>query len=275
MKQGYCSTVGLHSTNVFTNNSGMVLSFEAPKLSNRETDSERGMKKEREILGTVNQEGKGEVLSVMNKVRNTKNSNDARRLLDEVAKVYGTMNHHERAAVVNQMLEDLQTYSRPEEARTALIEWVMSHQVVDEEEEVDPTNPESPWMNNVHAAIADVLGAELNELEYYTAVDSPLDWKEGIDGFFIWRSPEGEKIMTFDFTTSVYKTNEKVDLIVYWSPVPVHPDERSESFFYLSGSEARGPQVGREVGRFNEALGRKGRTFSDLFKPIRLSSVDR
>lgn len=241
-------------------------------MHDQPSSAEKGLQKEREILGTVNPEAKQEVLAVIEKVRGSEGVEDP--LLDEVRAVYSKMGHRERAAVVSELYRHIQTHPNRKKERTVLIDWVMRHQVVDAEEEISPTDPESPWMNDVHAAIAEALGAELDELEYYTAVDSPLDWHEGIDGFFIWRAPDGAKIMTFDFTISVHKQNEQVDMVIYWSPLPVPVEERDD-FLYLAGSEAHGPHIQREMERFTERLRENGTDMAALFQPITLPNIDK
>ena len=89
-----------------------------------------------------------------------------------------------------------------------------SLRLVEKGQSGDPSDPESPTMNDLHALIAIALEIEdWSELRFYTALGSPLDQWHGIDGFFVFRG----KRVTIDLTINPEKDGTKADLVVHQS----------------------------------------------------------
>lgn len=87
-----------------------------------------------------------------------------------------------------------------------------------EHQEWDPSDPETPKANDLHALVAIALNLEdWSNLKFYNAVDTPMDYFHGVDCFFEF---DGE-IVTIDLTVNPHKREYKADLIV-------HPDDLEE-----------------------------------------------
>lgn len=83
------------------------------------------------------------------------------------------------------------------------LEAVRNHQEGD-----DPSDPETPFANDLHASIADSLKLEdYGDLKFYTAVGSVVD-RMGVDAFFDIKDKNG-KIVTV--TLDVTMNPDKVD----------------------------------------------------------------
>lgn len=75
----------------------------------------------------------------------------------------------------------------------------------------EPTDPEPRFASDLHATVAEALKLEnYNELEFYTAVGSPLDFYHGVDCFFCFKG----MIVTIDLTIDSSKQEAKADLVV-------------------------------------------------------------
>ncbi|SRR6056297_1359886 len=86
---------------------------------------------------------------------------------------------------------------------------------VKENQEWDPTDPDTRTANDLHALTAlDLEIEDWNKLLLYNAVSSPLDYYHGVDCFFEF---EGE-IVTIDLTVNPSKVIYKADLVL-------HPDD--------------------------------------------------
>lgn len=75
--------------------------------------------------------------------------------------------------------------------------------------ENDPTDPAPPFANDLHAAVAEVLTPkDYSRLRFYTAVDSDLDQRHGVDGFFDYQGEDDSRItVTVDVTTDPEKAH--------------------------------------------------------------------
>lgn len=76
----------------------------------------------------------------------------------------------------------------------------------------EPHRPSSRIARTLHRQVALALGVgEWNELSFYTAVGSPLDYYHGIDAFLEWQGC----MVTIDVTMNPDKTSGKADLIFH------------------------------------------------------------
>ena len=78
----------------------------------------------------------------------------------------------------------------------------------------DPTDPEPDFANAVHATLFERLGLVADQVYFYTAVNSPLDYK-GTDGWFeVHRPNRGMTYVTVDLTTNPNKADGyKADIV--------------------------------------------------------------
>lgn len=81
----------------------------------------------------------------------------------------------------------------------------------------EPSDPESRFPNEVHATLADILQLEdYRQVEYYTALGSPLDRFHGIDAFFEIETGRGRVTITLDITQNPHKKDYKADIVIQW-----------------------------------------------------------
>lgn len=108
-----------------------------------------------------------------------------------------------------------------------LVELVKSSQPFKE-----PSNPDMPFPNDLHATIAKAFTLEnYEQLKYYTAVGSNLDWMEGIDAFFELDLGNGESIMvTLDITLNPMKPEHKADVVFQWPAEGISRKEDREEW---------------------------------------------
>ena len=80
----------------------------------------------------------------------------------------------------------------------------------------DPTDPEWPFANDLHATIAQELCPDAyDQLKFYTAIGSPLDFYHGVDGVIEFSVEGGDALLvTIDVTTNPEKDAYKADIIV-------------------------------------------------------------
>lgn len=87
--------------------------------------------------------------------------------------------------------------------------WVKDHQ------EWDPSDPSNRLANDLHYLVAEKLGIiendKINDLKFYNAVNSPLDYFYGVDAFF----EIGDARFTLDITTNPHKLTHKADYVVH------------------------------------------------------------
>jgi hypothetical protein len=82
-------------------------------------------------------------------------------------------------------------------------------QKIDPDKGISPACPAAYFANDLHAAIAEKLGLDdYDELKYYTALYTSLDWDHGIDAFF----ESGARRVTFGVTLDPHRTESKADL---------------------------------------------------------------
>ena len=80
----------------------------------------------------------------------------------------------------------------------------------------DPTDPDRPFANDLHATIAEEITPEdYSRLRLYTAIDSALDLKFGVDAFVELDKEEGTVSVTLDATTNPNKDEYKADVIIH------------------------------------------------------------
>jgi hypothetical protein len=85
-------------------------------------------------------------------------------------------------------------------------QWVRDHQTW------NPSDPENRLANDLHYLVAEKLGIEdFNQLKFYSAINSPLDYFYGVDGFF---EIDGERF-TLDITANPHKSTHKADYVVH------------------------------------------------------------
>ena len=75
----------------------------------------------------------------------------------------------------------------------------------------DPTDPEPDFANAVHYRVAEQLSLDLDQLRFYTAINSPLDHYHGVDGWFEL-AVTGQRV-TIDLTTNPQKGDYKANII--------------------------------------------------------------
>jgi hypothetical protein len=84
----------------------------------------------------------------------------------------------------------------------------------------DPTNPRKQSAKDLRLAVADAMDLseeELDGLQFFTAVDSPLDEYFGVDAWMEVEMPTGERVMvTLDATLNKEKiaTGHKADVLI-------------------------------------------------------------
>jgi len=85
----------------------------------------------------------------------------------------------------------------------------------------DPSDPETPFANDLHASVAELLGLEnYGQLKFYTAISSHLDFYHGVDAFFELDLGGGNTITaTLDVTVNPNKTAHKADVVFFWPNV--------------------------------------------------------
>lgn len=80
----------------------------------------------------------------------------------------------------------------------------------------DPTDPEKPFANDLHASVAQVVTPDdYSKLRLFTAIGSALDIKEGIDAFIELDKEEGTISVTLDVTANPEKESHKADVIIH------------------------------------------------------------
>ena len=78
----------------------------------------------------------------------------------------------------------------------------------------DPSDPSTRAGNDLHCQVALALGLEdWGELQFFSALGSPLDRFHGIDGFFQWRGT----VVSIDLTIDPQKVKYKADIVVHES----------------------------------------------------------
>ena len=86
-----------------------------------------------------------------------------------------------------------------------------SMNIVKKSQPWDTTDPQPRFANNLHANVAMALGIEdWSQLQFYTAVGSPLDYFHGIDCFFEFQG----HVVTIDVTTNPDKDEYRADFIL-------------------------------------------------------------
>ena len=84
----------------------------------------------------------------------------------------------------------------------------------------EPNEERYPFAYSIQTEVGELLGFddddwEAGRLKLFTAVESILDKKHGVDGFFELTTKEGDKvIVTFDITTNPEKKEYKAEVIV-------------------------------------------------------------
>lgn len=85
----------------------------------------------------------------------------------------------------------------------------------------DPSDPNLRVANDLHAEVALALGLDdWRELRLFSAVNSPLDFFHGVDGWFEFRG----RVVTMDVTTNPHKLSAKADFII--RPEDLGPEAR-------------------------------------------------
>lgn len=75
----------------------------------------------------------------------------------------------------------------------------------------DPSDPSLRVANDLHAEVALALGLDdWRELRLFSAVNSPLDFFHGVDGWFEFRG----RVVTMDVTVNRRKLSAKADLVI-------------------------------------------------------------
>ena len=83
----------------------------------------------------------------------------------------------------------------------------------------DPSDPhEKPFPYDVHATVAKTLELEnFEQLRYYTAVRSKLDFFHGVDAFLELQLPDGRTLrVDMDMTTNPQKMGKEHRILVEW-----------------------------------------------------------
>ena len=82
--------------------------------------------------------------------------------------------------------------------------------------ENNPTDPDRPFANDLHATVAQELSPEdYSCVRFYTAIGSPLDFYHGVDGVIEFSLPDGSAfVVTIDITTNPEKLEYKADIVV-------------------------------------------------------------
>ena len=85
-------------------------------------------------------------------------------------------------------------------------EWVRNNQIW------NPSDPDNKTASDLHFKIAEKLGLEnVNELKFYSALNSPLDYHYGVDAFF----EIGDSVVTIDLSLNPHKEVAKADIVVH------------------------------------------------------------
>jgi hypothetical protein len=88
----------------------------------------------------------------------------------------------------------------------------------DSESAISPSDPETPFANNLHATIAENLNLDNYEhLGYYSALGTELDRFHGVDAFFELRvvGRRDPLRVTVDLTFNPHKDEYKADIILF------------------------------------------------------------
>lgn len=89
--------------------------------------------------------------------------------------------------------------------------------LVKEGQKGNPSDPERPFANDLHAIIAEELGlSDYSKLNFFSAVGTALDHFHGVDGFFVYNSQYGPIVVTLDVTLDPEKKEEnyKADFVI-------------------------------------------------------------
>lgn len=85
-------------------------------------------------------------------------------------------------------------------------EWVRNNQPW------NPSDPDNKIANELHFQVAQKLGLDdVNELKFYSAIGSPLDFFYGIDAFF----EIGDSTFTLDLSINPHKEVAKADMVIH------------------------------------------------------------
>jgi hypothetical protein len=85
-------------------------------------------------------------------------------------------------------------------------EWVRQNQTW------NPSDPTNKIANELHYKVAEQLGLDdVNELKFYSALGSPLDYFYGVDAFF----EIGNSTFTLDLSINPHKKEAKADMVVH------------------------------------------------------------
>lgn len=74
----------------------------------------------------------------------------------------------------------------------------------------DPHDPSTPVSNDLHALVVDLLDEEYDNVSFFTAVGSPLDYYHGVDAFIEYHG----QVVTLDVTINKHKDSYKADVII-------------------------------------------------------------
>jgi len=230
--------------------------FEA--VMDNQSRSIDGKQIERKILGAL--ESKAYDLMNVEIDELIKKINDARKNRTDDASFfekYIKLSSPEKTMLINKLLSEC----RKAEDVTADIDlhmkWVMDNQHYNEG---GPSEPESEWMYNMHASFAEILCPEdYDKLRYYTAVDSMLDFRYGIDAFFVLMQKNGSLTLTLDCTIGKSKNSPRADLVITWSETDNIDDFlKDDDTFYLSGSKPDPDAINKELNRLEKQHKKNG-----------------
>ena len=106
-------------------------------------------------------------------------------------------------------------------------------EIVKKMQSFDPSDPNPPFANDLHATIADKLGLDdYGRLRFFTALESHLDFRHGIDAFFEFTSEKGENIVvTLDVTKNIpFKDTCKADVLILMPDQGLDPKDDRKTY---------------------------------------------
>jgi len=112
----------------------------------------------------------------------------------------------------------------------------------------DPTNPTRPFAQDIRLELIDLLGLsskQYDRVKFYTAVNTPLDHKHGVDAFIEVEDPKTKTVRRVTFDLSLNRRKEaKADILVRDLPAPDDPDP-GEANRYLEEIASYAKEVAR------------------------------
>jgi len=143
----------------------------------------------------------------------------------------GEMNQAEIFGEVNLLTFQEYLDNKPEHMRVPYSEALRA---VRENQPFDVHDPDPRFASDLHATVAEKLVAELggefpymlDQLSFYTAIHSILDYRYGVDAFFEFTDPESEQTIRITLDAATYdKGDVSADVMIVYQSLDLDDPE--------------------------------------------------